>query len=541
LPGVPDHPAAAGRADEARTRGGSEHRAADLSTLARGGLLNLVGAAIGGLCGFLLVVVLTRGLGPQRVGAFFVGVALFQIVANTAELGSDTGLVRMIARHRALERVDEPRRIIPLALIPVAVAGCVLGGLMIVFAPDLAEVFSRNAPASLVEPYVRWFGVFLPVAALLRVSLAGTRGFGTMLPTVTIDKIGKPAGQLVLATVAVALGGEAVGIALSYSVPIFVGTVVAIGWLGILVRRWEASRPGPREVRRRWRALAAEYWRFTAPRGFAGFFQVGVLWLDTLLVGALASTAAAGIYGAATRFIQVGTFANVAIIQAIGPRLSEVLAREEHDRAQHLWEGATAWLMLLVWPFYFTLIVFGSTVLGIFGPSFEQGAVALAIIASASLVANGVGPVDIVLLMGGRSGWQLANTIVALTLNVGLNLLLIPSLGIEGAAIAWGASLLANNLLPLAEVWAFQRLHPFGRAWLRVVVLSVGCVFLPSLVVRLVAGAGLVPFFAVSILGYGAYLVGVWRSREVLDLAAFRDVVRRRRGGGRPEPRPGER
>jgi O-antigen/teichoic acid export membrane protein len=487
---------------------------------------------IGGVCGFLLVVVLTRGLGTERVGAFFVGVALFQILANTAELGSDTGLVRMIARHRALGRVDEPRRVIPLALVPVALTGILFGGAMIVFAPQLARVFSRNSPASLVEPYLRWLGVFLPVAAMLTTTLAATRGFGTMLPTVTVDKVGKPVGQLLLALVVVALGGEAMGVSLAYTVPMFAGVVVAIVWLSVLVHRWEASRPGPAEVRRRWGELASEFWRFTAPRGFAGFFQVGVLWLDTLLVGALASTAEAGVYGAATRFIQVGTFANVAIIQAIGPRLSEVLAREEHDRAGHLWQGATAWLMLLVWPFYFTLIVFGSTVLGLFGPGFSEGALALAIIAGASLVANGVGPVDIVLLMGGRSGWQLANTVVALSLNVVLNLLLIPPLGIEGAAIAWAASLLANNLLPLAQVWAFQRLQPFGRAWGRVALASVGCVLAPAVAFRLVFGSGVVAFLTASALGYAAYLAVVWRSRRVLDLAAFRQAIRRRSTGG---------
>ncbi|MEX0989180.1 MAG: oligosaccharide flippase family protein [Actinomycetota bacterium] len=506
----------------------SGHRAADLATLARGGLLNLVGAIASGLCGFGLVVVLTRGLGAERVGAFFVGVALFQILANTAELGSDTGLVRMIARHRALERPDEPRRTLPIAFVPVALVGVIFGGAMIVFAPELARVFSRNSPPALVEPYVRWFGVFLPVATLLTVTLAATRGFGTMLPTVVVDKIGKPLAQIVLALIAVALGGEALGVSLAYTVPMFAGMVVAVGWLAALVRRWEASRRDPVQVRRRWNELAGEFWRFTAPRGFAGFFQVGILWLDTLLVAALASTTAAGVYGAATRFIQVGTFANVAIIQAIGPRLSEVLARDEHGRAQHLWQGATAWLMLLVWPFYFTLIVFGSTVLGIFGPGFARGATALAIIAGASLIANGVGPVDIVLLMGGRSGWQMANTVIALSLNILLNLLLIPPLGIEGAAIAWAVSLLANNLLPLVQVWVFDRLHPFGRSWLRVVMASVACVLVPSVAVRIVVGSSVTAFLAASIVGYSAYLAVVWRSRRVLELDAFREAIKRR-------------
>ena len=44
--------------------------------------------------------------------------------------------------------------------------------------------------------------------------------------------------------------------------------------------------------------------------------------------------------------------------------------------------------------------------------------------------------------MGGKSSWGAINTGAALTVHIGLNLLLIPHLGILGAAIAWGAGIM---------------------------------------------------------------------------------------------------
>ena len=85
------------------------------------------------------------------------------------------------------------------------------------------------------------------------------------------------------------------------------------------------------------------------------------------------------------------------------------------------------------------------------------------------LVATAVGTVDMVLLMGGKSSWNLFNTVVALSSNIVLNLLLIPRYGGTGAAIAWSSSIIFTNLLPLGQVWKFLGMHPFGRGFPKVV------------------------------------------------------------------------
>ena len=71
------------------------------------------------------------------------------------------------------------------------------------------------------------------------------------------------------------------------------------------------------------------------------------------------------------------------------------------------------------------------------------------ILGGAMLVATAVGPVDIVLLMSGKSLWNLLNTAVAVTANIVLNLLLIPHLGITGAAIAWAVEHPAEQPAPV--------------------------------------------------------------------------------------------
>ena len=86
----------------------------------------------------------------------------------------------------------------------------------------------------------------------------------------------------------------------------------------------------------------------------------------------------------------------------------------------------------------------------------------LAILSLAMLLASATGPVDWVLLMGGKSGWNLLNTALALAVNIALNLVLIPRIGITGAAIAWAASIIVNSVVPLLEAWLLLGMHPFN-------------------------------------------------------------------------------
>ena len=57
-----------------------------------------------------------------------------------------------------------------------------------------------------------------------------------------------------------------------------------------------------------------------------------------------------------------------------------------------------------------------------------------------------------------------------------LNLILILGYGMTGAAVAWSASILLNNLLPLVQVWRLIGLHPFGPRSIAVASSSVVCI-----------------------------------------------------------------
>jgi O-antigen/teichoic acid export membrane protein len=500
----------------------------------------MAGALTYALLNFLLLLVLTRGIGPAGTGALLSAVALFTILSATAVLGTDTGLIRFIPRFRALGRRGDIRPALTGALVPAMVSAVLLGLALHSAAPVLVRLFYAEGDAGSVVAYTRVLAPFLPLAVLSIILLAATRGFGTMLPTFVLDKVTRPALQPALVLIAVAAGGGALAVGIAWGAPFAMVLLPASWWLRSLLRADErgglpVQEPSPRG------AVLREFWRYTLPRTFASIFRVVIQWLDVMLVGAMSSLRDAGIYAAATRLLALATFASLAIGQAVQPMMSELLSSDDRERARAVFATSTAWLVCLAWPVYLAAAIFAPILLQVFGRDFREGAVVVVILGLARLVASGAGPVDMVLLMGGKSSLSFANTVVALTVNVVLNLLLIPRIGITGAALAWAASSLINNLLPLAQVHHHLGIHPFGRPLVTAMTGALVCFGGLGLAARaafegsiLAAGASL----AVSSAAYACFLA--WRRHDLALPAMWTSLARRRKGTRRadvPAPR----
>src|SRR5581483_5275232 len=102
-------------------------------------------------------------------------------------------------------------------------------------------------------------------------------------------------------------------------------------------------------------------------------------------------------------------------------------------------------------------------------------------------------------------------------------------------AIAWSTSILFTNLAPLAQVWKFLGMHPFGRGFPKV-VLAAGTTYGACVVVLRFGLGTSIPVFAVyQVVGGVADVAILWRNREALQLpVVFEELKRKNRRGGVP-------
>jgi O-antigen/teichoic acid export membrane protein len=471
-----------------------------LRGVARGGIANLAGTASACLAGLAVTWLVARTLPPAGAGGFFSATATFALGTAAAKLGSQTSMVYWPARLRATGDTEGLRRCLRAGLVPVAGAAIVASTVLWLTADDLPG--AANDPDYAAQ--LRALAVFLPAAALTDATLAATRGFRAMRPTVLVDRVLRPAAQVVLLALLWLTGTAPAALAGAWAAPYLPAALLAGYALARLARPAHAgdARSG---------FTATEFWRFSAPRAVASLAQMSLQRVDVLLVAGLAGLAPAASYVVAGRFVVLGQFVNQALSQAVQPRLAERLAVDDRAGAKALYGQVTAWLVLATWPMYLLVMTYAAVYLGLFGARYAGATTIVVVLGCAMLVATACGMVDMVLAMGGRTWWNLANVGFALGVMLAVDLVLVPRHGAVGAAIGLASAVLANNLVPLGQVVFRLGLHPFGRDTLVAMALAGACFGVPPLLLRLVAGGAprLAPALVVTALGTAAYLRGV--------------------------------
>jgi O-antigen/teichoic acid export membrane protein len=480
------------------------------SSAARSSAAALVGGVIAAIGGFALAVIIGRSLGAEGAGLVSAGIAITTIVILLAPLGTETALLWSLPRGRTLGRGVDTPRVLRWAFAPVIVVSATAGLVMWLLAPPIADLIGDRDAAGMV----RVFALAVVVGGPTVLAVQATRALGSVRPFVTLQQITLPLLRVAAVGGAVALGAATVErVAWGWVLPlVVVGTaasVVTIRRAQRVVREAGPAEGQPTSVR--------GVWRFAVRRLAANAGAQLLTWLDVIIVAALTTPSVAGVYAAASRFVTTGRIAGEATRIAVGPQVSQAFARGSIADVSTLGRLTALWSVALSWPLYIVMGVFGGTLLSLFGPDFTAGAVPLAILSGAMLFAVGTGGIGMILNMSGRSGLLAINVWTAVAVNVSMNLLLVPRYGAIGAALAWTASLLVENVMGVVQVRRMGvRMYP--RSFWQVAGLVAGLTGVVVVACRQLFGdtpLGL----AVAVVGVAAVLLPVYvLKRDVLHL-----------------------
>lgn len=494
--------------------------------VARGGAVTLAGAAYAAVGGFLLTLAVGRLFGAHTSGLFFMAVAVYMILNGVALVGSDTGMIRALSAARAVRAREEVWQVVRSTLAPVLAWSALVAGVLLASAGPLARALAPD-DVPVATLYLRILAVTLVFSAVGQACLNGTRSFGSLRPFVLLYQVWLPTGRLALVVALWALGGGAGWLMWTWVLPLLAMDAVAVHHVVRAAAR-ERRRP-PGAATRPGREVFRDVWRFNLPRGLASMFEIGIVWVDVLLVGLFLGPAAAGAYAAASRFVTSGTMAMEALRVGTAPMLAEAFARRETERVQSVYALSSIWLVLLSWPTFLALAAFSPLIMSFLGHGFGAAAPAMSVMALSILGYLALGNINSVLLMAGQSRVTAGNTLVALLVNIGLNLVLIPALGLVGAACAWAASLTLDSVLCAVRGGRLVGVRPPWRGVLRAGGVAVAAFGVPGLLVRLLAAPTLPWLAAYVVLSVGCYVLLLRRYREELQLHDLRDLIRRPR------------
>ncbi len=474
---------------------------------------NVLGLAIGAVATFAAQVIMTQRLGDRAYGIVTVTTQFAFIAAAATRFGMDVANVRLVAilvgRNEAAHSRALVRRgamiasgvSVPFALVAFSIS------------PWLARTFFGDSAAAI--PAFRAAAVTVPLAALAFTYMGATRGLKIMRYTLYSQWAAQPIGWIVF-TVAfwtiwsATAGGASWAFGASWALAL---AIAVYGWQKEQ-RRFPLEIVGAGIAEEHTGALL----RFGALRAPGTLFSQLIFWTDLFVLSILmsgqgaANEAKVGVYSAVLRAGQALFLFLTSVSLTFSPFVADLHHRGERRQLDELYKQVTRWTLAATIPVLLVLAILPGPVLRIFGGEFVEGEVALRILIVGMIVPVMVGTVGFILIMVGRTGWDLLVYVGGFTIDVALALTLArpEALGVRGAAIAQAATLTLSAIARLLLVRRFLGIWPFDPSYLRLVAPAlIGAGVMAGAQAVLPEARWLVNLSVSAAVGAGVYVIAV--------------------------------
>ena len=445
--------------------------------IVRNSLFGIASQAVGGVLFFLVALLIARYLGPDRFGAFSFVFAYVSVIQMLADFGLSNILIREIARDR--RKVDE----ILGAVVPL-VTLIALGAYGVIF---ISVPFLSVSPEAAQAIYIMGAMVLVtfPSAVYGAVNRAfeemGFNAFCTVLQRLIL---------LIAVMLALYLEAGLGGFALCY----LAEWIFQWAFFRVLIR--------VRYSHYHWRFDPA-YWRYLVREGLpvgASIVLRRVSWyVDTFILMALSTVSSVGLFSAAYRVVKMVNVIPFTLSMPLYPVLSR-LGVESSEKTISLYNRAQKIFLLIGLPVSFWVILLGpQIILLLFGEGYLAAGTTLRLMGLVALLLF-LNSLYVYLFSAlGRQKLYMLTIGISVSINILLDLLLIPMLDILGAALGTLSAELVLYFAGYLQLTRLGRVTPFFQLLMK-----------PLLTTLLASGVLLWPLFSPSwlslilgSLGYG--------------------------------------
>ncbi|NJR13569.1 MAG: oligosaccharide flippase family protein [Phyllobacteriaceae bacterium] len=387
-------------------------------------------------------VILARLMGTFEYGIFVLVWTAMVIAGNISCFGFQVSVIRFVPQYREQGDLPRLRGMVWTSRWFVFGASTFLAALGL----GILELAQGRIETYYVAPFLLGI-VLLPMIALgdYITGLARAQGWAmlSLLPIYVV----RPILILLLVMGAIAFGAEAT--AQNALIASIAATYFAT--IGALLALQAKTPPdmlaGHKTVElRHWVAVSL-------PIFLVEGFYFTMTNADVLMIGLYLPPEKVAVYFAAVKILALVHFVNFAVRAGAAQRFSALVHSDDMAGLGAFARQTVQWMF---WPSVFMAIIMvgtGDLLLKLFGAEYSGGH-ALMIILTLGIVARAsVGPCESILTMSGQEKACAVAYGLALAINMALNILLIPRMGLQGAAVATAIAMVFEALVLSALVY----------------------------------------------------------------------------------------
>lgn len=445
----------------------SSEAAGDLKVVAKGGAVQLAGQVSQRLLSFAFGMMFVRILNPALYGLYR---QIAQLLTNFSQLGLagfNYAAMRFITRARARGDHAGVKGTIKVALIGSTLASVTVFALLLAFPEVVASWFAEDgAQETEFARLLRIGAAYIPLFALLQVLRYCTQGYKTMVPSVTAGNIVQPIGRFVLGAGLLLAGLSVAGAVVSLLVSVAIAAVVAAWFLNRMLTVEERAATGVAET--------GPMIRFALPQAGASMLGIQTLGLGILLLGAMSTDRAAGLFAIALSLQGPGNVFLGGIVNIWAPVVSDLHEKGEIGRLDSLYKTINRWIATFSFPVFAALILEPDVFVDLFSGGKADGAVPVVVLlAIGNIFYTGTGPTGYVISMTGHPGVNFVNSAISVAMYIALGFLVVPTYGVVGmAAVDLGVTAFIN-ILRVIQAKRIVGVQPFGKTFIKPVIATV--------------------------------------------------------------------
>lgn len=401
----------------------------------------LLGSIGGKFLGVLSSILAARLLGPTSFGLYAIGWTLLRFLSLIFPLGMDRALL-FFGPQYINKDLGKFKGTITSALIIAIISAIVFGTALFFLSPWLSTSLYQKTE---LIPVFRLFSFAFPVISLLTVATAASRVSQNMKLSVLIQDLGQPLLCLIFIVIFYLIKLDLNGVIYSEILSFAIAAVIATA---LLFRIF----PSLRKIAANFEISPGRILSYSIPTAFAGAFSVYILWVDRIITGVLQPASENGIYQAASQISTIFMVISAGINLIVVPMFSDLFHKKDLRGVEEIYRISSKWGIYFSAPILIVLLTSpGDSIALLYGESYRGGLAALVILLIGQAINLFTGSINPLLIMAGQEKALFRISGITLVIAVLLNLLLIPTMGIIGAAIS--TSVCLSVLYLFALLW----------------------------------------------------------------------------------------
>ena len=432
-----------------------------LHKIVRGTGIITIGTILGMFFGFISQVIIIRYLSQYQFGIFSLTIVITGIAMTISNLGMQDGLTRFIASFRGKNEKEKVNIVIS-STFKILIIFSIIISLIIFILSDVFSDYIFLIPE--LSYSLKILSLSIIYSVLINIFISIFRGHDKVEPNIYFQNIFKNIVYLILISLIIWLNLSLVGILYAYLFSIIISFV----FFFIYTFKKGFLKKISFYTNKKSKKITKKLLFFSIPLLGSSILNSIFHWTDTMLIGFYKTAETVGLYNAVLPLTSLLIIALSSASFIYVPIASGLFSKNLISELKRTYQILTKWIFFITIPIFFILFLFPETVLNLFfGYEYIEAAVILRILSIGFITHTIVGLNGLSLLVMGNTKFLMFASFVSALFNVILNIILIPSIGIIGAAIASLASYFLINILKSIKLYKVSKIHPFTKNYLK--------------------------------------------------------------------------